>query len=187
MEAFIGSICAFGFNFAPYGWFECQGQMLPISQYTALFSLIGTSYGGNGTTNFALPNLQGLVAKGEGQGTGLQNYTLGETGGTATAPILFANMPQHTHNFNMTMFVDDSGNPGTTNNPNGGYLSSGTATPYYTSTPTGSNKMKVSASGGVTLTTDSTGSGATSPVSLITPTQVLNYCICNYGIFPMRN
>lgn len=186
MEVFIGSICAFGFNFAPYGWFECAGQLLPISQYTALFSLLGTYYGGNGSSNFGLPNMQGLVAKGQGQGPGLQNYIMGEAGGTTTANILYANMPIHTHTFTMTMNVDAQGNSGNTNNPNGAYLATGAGNAYAGTATTGA-KMKVSSSGGVTLNTDPTGSAATAPITLVTPTQVMNYCICNYGIFPSRN
>jgi microcystin-dependent protein len=84
---FLSQIQLFGFNFAPVGWFQCNGQLLPISQYTALFSLLGTTFGGNGTTNFALPNLQGAVPIGMGQGPGLSNFVEGQTGGSTTITV----------------------------------------------------------------------------------------------------
>lgn len=184
MEVYIGTICAFGFNFAPYGWFECQGQLVPISQYTALFSLLGTYYGGNGTSNFGLPNFQGVVAKGMGQGPGLQDYIIGETGGATSVSILYSNMPAHSHTFTMTMNVDAQGNTGNTGNPNGAFLATGNGSAYASAATAGA-KMKISSSGGVTLSTDSAGSAT--PITLQAPTQVMNYCICNYGIFPSRN
>lgn len=107
MEAFIGTILPVGFNFAPSGWAMCQGQLLPISQYTALFSLLGTTYGGNGTTNFALPDLRGRTLVGQGQGPGLSPVTQGEVfgvqnatvtvTGTAAVTIDAAHLPKHTH------------------------------------------------------------------------------------------
>jgi microcystin-dependent protein len=84
---FLSQIELFGFNFAPVGWFQCNGQLLAISQYTALFSLLGTNFGGNGTTNFGLPNLQGAVPIGMGQGPGLSNFVEGQTGGSATITV----------------------------------------------------------------------------------------------------
>src|SRR5665647_1082016 len=95
-EAYIGEIRSFGFNFAPYGWFQCNGQLLPISQYSALFSILGTTYGGNGTTNFALPNLQGNSPMHWGTGAGL-NTVLGEVQGTSTVTLTPTQMPGHSH------------------------------------------------------------------------------------------
>src|SRR6478736_3565120 len=100
-DQFLAEIRIFGFNFAPTGWALCNGQLLPISQNTALFSLLGTTYGGNGTSNFALPNLQDRMAVGAGQGPGLSNYTLGQTGGTNTATLSVATMPSHNHTGNV--------------------------------------------------------------------------------------
>src|SRR5271169_5871618 len=94
---FLGEIKMFSGNFAPKDWAFCDGQILPISQYTALFSLMGTTYGGNGTSNFALPNLQGCFVMSSGQGPGLSLYDLGETGGSATVTLLNSTMPAHTH------------------------------------------------------------------------------------------
>jgi len=84
MNSFVGSIFSFGFNFPPYGWAQCNGQLMPISQNQALFSLIGTTYGGDGVTSFALPNLQGRTPIGTGTGPGLPTYVLGEFGGSET-------------------------------------------------------------------------------------------------------
>src|SRR5438477_8882632 len=96
-EPFLGEIRMFGFNFAPVGWAMCNGQLLPISQNTALFSLLGTQYGGNGQSNFALPDLRGRVAMGFGQGPGLSPRVQGETGGEEAVVLTAATMPAHTH------------------------------------------------------------------------------------------
>src|ERR1700741_2890888 len=96
-EAFIGSIVLFAGNFAPRGWAFCAGPILPICQNTALFSIVGTTYGGNGQTTFALPDLRGRVAVGTGQGPGLSNVTLGELSGSPTVTLISNNMPAHNH------------------------------------------------------------------------------------------
>ena len=96
-DPFVGQLSLVGFNFAPIGWALAQGQLLSIRQYTALFSLIGTYYGGDGISNFALPNLQGNVPVGYGQGPGLSSYSLGETGGTPTITLNSNQTPVHTH------------------------------------------------------------------------------------------
>lgn len=96
-DPFIGEIRSFGFNFAPLGWAQCAGQLLPISQNTALFSLLGTFYGGNGTTTFGLPDLRGRTATGTGQGPGLPLVSVGEQAGQETVTLLANNLPPHTH------------------------------------------------------------------------------------------
>ena len=97
-DPFVAEIRIFPFNFAPKGWAFCDGQILPISQNTALFSLLGTNYGGNGTSTFALPDLQGSVPIHQGEGQGLSPYYVGETGGVPYVPLNLSETPQHTHN-----------------------------------------------------------------------------------------
>src|SRR5687767_9318635 len=97
MEPFLGQIQAFGFNFAPRGWAQCQGQLLAINTNTALFSLLGTTYGGNGQTTFALPDFRGRTMVGQGQGPGLSAYTIGQVGGTESVTLTSNNLPAHTH------------------------------------------------------------------------------------------
>src|SRR5256886_6220379 len=96
---FVAEIRIFGCNFAPRGWAQCNGQLLPISQNTALFSLLGTYYGGDGKSTFGLPNLEGSVPIGQGQGLGLTDYILGESGGVATPTLIFSEIPAHSHSF----------------------------------------------------------------------------------------
>jgi len=96
-DPFLGEIRIFGFNFAPTGWALCNGQLLPISQNTALFSLLGTTYGGNGTTTFALPNLQNGAPLQQGQGAGLSPYALGQVGGETAVTLITNEIPAHTH------------------------------------------------------------------------------------------
>src|SRR5689334_9750567 len=96
-DPFVAEIRMFGFNFAPRGWATCDGQILPISQNTALFSLLGTTYGGNGQSTFALPDLQGRAAMHPGQGPGLSLHDLGETGGSETVTLLQSEVPAHAH------------------------------------------------------------------------------------------
>src|SRR5471032_1527421 len=98
MDPFVAEIRVFPFNFAPTGWALCDGQILPISQNTALFSLLGTTYGGDGKSNFALPNMQGNAPMHPGQGPGLSLHDLGETGGSQTVTLLESEIPAHSHN-----------------------------------------------------------------------------------------
>ena len=100
MDPFVAEIRMVGFNFAPKGWAQCQGQLLPISQNTALFSLLGTMYGGDGKSTFALPNLQGNTPIGQGQGPGLSPRDVGEQGGSPTVTLLQTEIPGHSHTLN---------------------------------------------------------------------------------------
>src|SRR6266581_2257848 len=100
MDPFVAEIRIFPFNFAPKGWAFCDGQILPLSQNTALFSLLGTTYGGDGRSNFALPNMQGNAPMHPGQGPGLSLHDLGETGGSDTVTLLGTEMPSHSHSTN---------------------------------------------------------------------------------------
>ena len=96
-EPYLGQVIAVGFNFAPVGWALCQGQVLPISEYSALYQLLGTTYGGNGQTNFALPDLRGRAALGMGQGSGLQPYIQGQLGGVESVTLTAGQFASHTH------------------------------------------------------------------------------------------
>ena len=122
-EPFIGEIKIFGFNFAPQNYQLCSGQLLSIAQNTALFSLLGTTYGGDGQTTFALPDLRGRMPIGQGQGPGLPNYVMGQLSGTTSVTLLTANLPAHTHaaqGISINMPVSTSG--GDTDSPQGAYL-----------------------------------------------------------------
>ncbi len=111
MDPFVAEIRIFPFNFAPSGWAWCDGQLLPISQNTALFSLLGTTYGGDGRSNFALPNLQGSAPMHPGQGTGLSLHDLGETGGSDTVSLIESEIPSHTHGLRGNNTLGDSPQP----------------------------------------------------------------------------
>lgn len=168
--AFVGEIIMAGFNFAPRGYARCDGQLLPLSQNTALFSLIGTFYGGNGVSTFALPNLNGRVPLGAGQGPGLSLYDLGQTGGLAEVPLQPAEMPAHTHSVALTYSLD----PGTTASPEDAYLASnGSGRPQYAPSNTAS--------------TGSLASGAAQPHNNMQPYQAIGFYIALQGIFPPRS
>jgi microcystin-dependent protein len=159
----------FGFNFAPTGWALCNGQVLAISQYTALFSLLGTQYGGNGSSNFALPNLQGRVAVHQGNGAGLSPYVIGEYGGAETVGLSIANMPAHTHTTNSAAL----------SNPGSPPASVVVLTP---ANPQSNPGFPVPAA---TAAVNVTGSGT--PFGVVQPFLTMNFCIALSGIFPSRN
>lgn len=111
MDPFVAEIRIFPFNFAPRGWAWCDGQLMPLSQNTALFSLLGTTYGGNGKSNFALPDLQGRAPMHPGQGPGLSLHDLGETGGSETVTLLESEIPSHSHALRANNTLSESGLP----------------------------------------------------------------------------
>lgn len=167
---FLGEIILAGFNFAPYGYARCDGQLLPISQNTALFSLLGTTYGGNGHSNFALPNLNGCVPIGAGQGPGLTDRFLGETGGSATVALIDAEMPVHSHTLELTY----STALGTTGSPAGAFLASnGSGLPQYASSGTGS--------------TAAAAIGTAQSHNNLQPYQTIAYYIALQGTYPPRS
>jgi microcystin-dependent protein len=167
---FVGEIRIFGFNFAPVGWALCNGQVMSISQNTALFSLLGTMYGGDGKSNFALPNLQGRVALDFGNGTGLTPRVQGTTGGEANHTLAQPETPAHAHGINC-----DSENA-TTPNP-AGNLPAVTARPVYAALP-GSQPLNAGAVG---------VAGGGKPHNNMQPYLVMNYCIALQGVFPSRS
>ena len=170
-EAFLGEIRLFGFNFAPVGWAFCNGQLLPISENQALFALLGTIFGGNGTTTFALPNLQSRVPIHFGQGPGLTPYVMGESAGTETITLTSQQMPQHNHTVNVV------GSGGNSDTPKGNVLAKASSPNYSTSAPDGSTMNPSTIS----------FAGKSQPFSIIQPYLAVNFCIALQGIFPSRN
>jgi microcystin-dependent protein len=171
-DPFVGEIRMVGFNFAPVGWATCNGQLLPISQNQALFSLLGTTYGGNGTSNFALPNLQGRVPVHEGS-NGSGSYVLGQAAGAETVKLTVNNLPAHSHQVNCV----DSG--GTQASPAGTYPaieSTGTSLDYSIANPTAQMIP--------TMIADTGGGQA---FSVEQPYLCVNFIIALQGIFPSRN
>lgn len=169
-EPFLAEIRIFGFNFAPSGWASCDGQILAISQNTALFSLLGTTYGGNGTSNFALPNLQGSFAVGQGQGPGLNFYAEGQTGGEATHTLSLFELPGHTHALNATASA-------TTGDPTGASLANVASGAYAYRIPGVTAAM-------ATQALAATGGGQ--PHNNLQPYLGMLFCIAMQGIFPSR-
>lgn len=180
MEGYMAVITPVAYDFAPKNWAYCNGQTLPIAQNQALFSLLGTTYGGNGVTTFALPNLQGRVPVGTGQLSGGSNYTLGEITGTETTTLTINNMPAHNHN-GVVAITPRAGTGSDESNPDSTYP--GGVTNGYATTPTASTNLN-----GPTIISTTIGiAGSSQPFEILTPYLVLNYVICMYGIFPSRN
>jgi microcystin-dependent protein len=165
---FIGEILLVPYNFAPKGWAFCNGQLLPISQNTALFSLLGTTYGGNGITTFALPDLQGRSPIGAGQGPFLGDYFLGQSGGVEQVTLTVSQIPAHTHQ------VQASGNLGNAVNPN--LWAAQSSLLFY------------SDSAGTPMALGAVGpAGGAQPHNNLSPYLTLNYIIATtYGIYPPR-
>jgi len=180
MEGIIGFVTLFGGNFAPRSWAICQGQTINIATNTALFSILGTTYGGNGTTTFKLPDLQGRVAIGQGQGPGLSNYAQGQVGGVESFTLTSAQMPAHTHpvSYNITQ---NSSTGATTAVPTGKTYGNdnGGGTPYAAP----ANVPLKPFPGNMTMA----NAGSSLPVQIINPYLALNYIICQFGVFPSRN
>jgi microcystin-dependent protein len=177
IEGFIGMLVLYGCNFAPRGWAFCAGQLLPIAQNTALFSLLGTQYGGNGTTNFALPDLRGRVPIGQGQGSGLSNYVIGETIGAENITLLQTQIPAHNHGFKVANTSASLAAP--VNNA---------SIANYTDINGDGGQLYNSLNPATTLTAPSVGAtGSNTPHSNMQPFLVMNFCIATVGIFPARN
>ena len=169
-EPFLGEIRMFSFKFAPAGWAQCNGQLLSIAQNTALFSLLGVQFGGDGTHTFALPDLRGRMPNHQGPGPGLTNRVVGQAGGAETVILTTAQMPNHTHPLNA-----NSG-PATTRNPGGHVLARSTG-PIYASIPN-ETELSVTAIG---------HTGSDQPVDILSPFVTLNFCIALQGIFPSQS
>ncbi|MGI8808143.1 MAG: phage tail protein [Acidimicrobiales bacterium] len=168
-EPFIGQIILVPYNFAPRGYAFCAGQILPIAQNTALFSLLGTTYGGNGQTTFALPDLRGRVPVGTGQGPGLSNINLGEVAGAETATLTQSQMPAHGHLASVAQ-------------------GAGTSTRPANKVPaTGAAVYADSADGSTFNPAFVQNTGGSQPFGIRSPYLGLNYAIALEGIYPSRN
>lgn len=195
-EPFIGQLLQVGFNFAPRGWAQCAGQQVSIAQNTALFSLLGTQYGGNGVTTFALPNLQGRVSIGTGNGAGLSPYVIGQQGGAESVTLTTLNLPGHTHpaTFASTPTLNAATAKATLRTPEAGsvlarsidsdpvtpdsfpaiYAPAGTATP--------------AALGGLTMPAiNVAATGGNQPTTIVQPYLAIMTIIAMQGIFPSRS
>lgn len=170
MDPFVAEIRIFPFNFAPKGWAFCDGQILPLSQNTALFSLLGTTYGGDGKSNFALPNMQGNAPMHPGQGPGLSLHDLGETGGSDTVSLLESEIPSHSHG--LTVSQADA----TDQSPANELYAAGIGINAY-ATP-----------GALVNLSDNAvaPAGGDQPHNNMQPYLTLNFCIALQGVYPPR-
>ncbi|MGO4103882.1 phage tail protein [Leifsonia sp. YAF41] len=177
-DPFVAEIRPVAFNFAPPGWALCNGQLLPISQNTALFSLLGTYYGGDGRSTFALPNLQGVMPLGQGQGSGLSDRLLGEEGGVAAVSLLQTEIPQHTH------ILKALNTPGNTSSPAGALW----AQPRYGRTTENSFAPSPLAPGAAAQMSPSALAltGSNEPHNNLPPYLAINFIIAMQGVFPPR-
>jgi microcystin-dependent protein len=179
MEGVIGYTTLFAGNFAPKNWATCQGQIINIASNTALFSILGTTYGGNGTTTFALPNLSGRRVVGAGNGPGLSSYVLGQVGGSENITLTMNQMPAHIHPEQITTIpsgYEDSS--GTIASPEGAiYAGSGSG---YSGT--GGVQMKP-----FNVAIQMTNAGSGIPYNIVPSFLGLEYIICMYGVFPARS
>jgi microcystin-dependent protein len=177
-DPFVAEIRIFPFNFAPRGWAFCNGQLLPISQNTALFALLGTTYGGDGKSTFALPNLQGSAPMHPGQGAGLSPHSLGEQSGSETVTLLQAEIPVHTHMVQATTVAGNTDQPAGALLARGNYSFQGTTgvVPLYSNDApdVDMNFQAMSVAGG------------SLPHNNMQPYLTLNFCIAMQGVFPPR-
>lgn len=183
MDPFLGEIRMVGFNFAPVGWALCNGQTLPISQYSALFALLGTTFGGNGTTNFNLPDLQGRVPLNVGNGAGLPSYVWGEAGGAANVNLQTSNLPMHTH----TIAPPVSNVNGTSTSPVNAYPAVNVTTVSVRGeTATTLGYAPASVAGQTEAVYQSGIAGGNVPISVEPPFLAVYFIIATAGVFPSR-
>lgn len=171
-DPFVAEIRIFPFNFAPKGWAFCNGQLMPLSQNTALFSLIGTYYGGDGKSTFALPNLQGSVPMHSGQGLGLSLRSLGQSGGSRYVTLLTSEIPAHTHTLRASADDGDLNTPGNDRSV-AASLNGQAYSPL--NTPVGMSNAALAMAGG------------SLPHNNMQPYLALNFCIALQGVFPQRS
>jgi len=180
MDPFVAEIRIFPFNFPPKGWAFCDGQLLPISQNTALFSLVGTFYGGNGTSTFGLPNMQGNAPMHPGQGPGLSDHVVGETSGSETVTLLQSEIPAHSH----TAMASSAGGGKTTPGPTETWASAGRGSGNLYATVNVNNP----ALNTVNMSPSALAPGGSGfPHNNLMPYLTLNFCIALQGVYPARN
>jgi microcystin-dependent protein len=176
-QPFVGQVIRVGFNFPPAGWMRCDGQLLPIDQYATLFNLIGTTYGGDGQNNFALPDLRGRVALSMGQGPGLSNYVIGQNGGVQTVTLTSGQNPQHPHTANVINTAGNSQPNSSTllaNEGPQGITTIFTYAPYDAANQTGLSNASIAPTGG-------------QPHENRQPFLAITWCISLFGIYPSPN
>jgi microcystin-dependent protein len=178
-QPFVGQMIRVGFNFPPAGWMRCQGQLVPIDQYETLFNLIGTTYGGDGQTNFALPDLQGRVALSMGQGPGLSNYVIGQKAGTESVTLTTQQMPSHQHFVNVITSAGNSSTPSTqvllANQGPSPVSLVYTYAPYDQANQTALNSRSIGFNPGG------------QPHENRQPSLVITWCISMFGVYPSQN
>ncbi len=188
MEPFLAQIILFAGNFAPRGWAFCQGQLLPISQNSALFSLLGTTYGGDGRTTFALPDLRGRAAMHPGHGPGLTNRKLGQQLGTEVNNLNITQLATHTHvvinRLSGVAAIEVSADEGGESSPGGNYFAKATNGEYYIDEEDG---YLAGATGDVTGSISLLNTGNSSAINNMAPYLSLNYIIALQGLFPSRS
>jgi microcystin-dependent protein len=182
MEFLLGQIIPFAGNFAPRNFMPCDGRLLAISSNTALFSLLGTMYGGNGQTNFALPDLRGSTVVSAGQAHSGTTYDIGQTGGSESVTATVNEMPIHTHTVAASATIHANDGRADTSSPAGAALAQTEAT-IYTAEPDGATTMNA---GSIVATVTVGPSGGSQAMPTMSPYLVVNYLICVNGIFPQR-
>lgn len=180
-QPYLAQVSIFAGNFAPRGWAFCQGQLMSISENSALFALIGTTYGGDGQETFALPDLRGRVAIHAGNAPGMSTYVLGQMAGTENVTVLAAQLPAHTH-----PYVSASGNP-TANSGPGNVDDPHNAVPAVPGLTMYNTATTSSVMGTTTCTANTPPAGQGLPIPIMSPYLVLNYIIALEGIFPSTN
>ncbi|MBD2714350.1 phage tail protein [Microvirga sp. STR05] len=181
MEPYLGEIRIFGGNFAPVGWLFCQGQLLQISDNDALFTLLGTTYGGDGVTTFGLPNMASRVTVGQGQGPGLSNYVVGQVMGAESVTLTTLQLPAHAHPFNGTISAIAGETATAQTNPTGAYFSDRGESAY--NLVVGDTPAEL---GTGALSGQATPAGGSQPHPNIQPVTAINYIIATAGIWPSQ-
>jgi microcystin-dependent protein len=181
-EFYIGQVVLFAGNFAPVGWVLCDGSLLAIAQYDALYTVLGTTYGGDGQTTFGVPDLRGAVPVSAGQGRNRSNYFLGQTAGSESVTLTSAQMPGHTHTVVPSAAVNVSSQAADQTSASGNFYGKPTAA-LYNATGAAGNTLNAAVA---TYTTSLEPAGGGQPLPTMGPYLVMNYCMCTEGIFPTQ-